>query len=58
MHNTLLIEHYKLYLKLLLGSLHINHAISKIIIKGNCPEIEFEVQYIKKNLKKLLCCFC
>ena len=39
--------------KIILESHHINHAISKLIMKPSFPEFGIEVRYIKKIIKKL-----
>ena len=36
-----------------LESHHINHAISKLIIEPNYPEIEIEVRYVNKIIKEV-----
>ena len=40
-------------LKINLDSRHINHAISKLTIKPNYPELGFETRYINKIMNEL-----
>ena len=47
------VRKFKVGFKLNLDNCHINHAISKLTITPNYPEIRIEVRYINKIIKEL-----